>query len=179
MPNLKDMIAVSGSERVLVPRSVEVGAPDPNERIEVTIQVRAKPSSAEPLMTEELGSRLPKDRSYLSREEFAAVHGADPNDLAKVEAFTKKQSLDVVEANPARRSVVLAGTAANLSAAFGVDLKNYESPQGSYRGHVGQVHVPAELAPIVEGVFGFDTRRQARPASSRADEPTSPAQPLP
>src|SRR5690349_1156576 len=114
MPN--DTVPLPGSDHALAPGSNEVGAADPNERIEVTVQVRARPSAAQLPSAEEIGAQLPKDRQYVSREELAAAQGADPQDLAAVEGFARAHSLDVVEANPARRSVVLAGTAAALGA---------------------------------------------------------------
>jgi kumamolisin len=68
-----------------------------------------------------------------------------------------------VEASPARRTVVLSGTIAALSAAFGVYLANYEHAGGAFRGRTGPIFVPEDLDGIVQGVFGFDNRPQARP----------------
>src|SRR5437867_4653106 len=68
-----------------------------------------------------------------------------------------------METNIARRSVVLAGTVAALSAAFGVELQQYEHPGGTYRGRTGAIQVPEELAPIVQAVLGLDNRPQAAP----------------
>jgi kumamolisin len=59
--------------------------------------------------------------------------------------------------------VVLSGTIAALSEAFGVSLENYEHPEGAFRGRTGPIYLPADLAQIVQGVFGFDNRPQARP----------------
>ena len=110
-----------------------------------------------------MGSSLPRERQYLTREEFAARYGADPADVAKVEAFAHQHNLTVVEASLARRTVVLSGTIAALSDAFEVRLANYEHPEGTFRGRTGPVMIPSELAGVVQGVFGFDNRRQARP----------------
>ena len=38
----------------------------------------------------------------------------------------------------------------------------YTSPSGKFSGHVGMVHVPAEIAPMIEDVVGLDNRRQAQ-----------------
>lgn len=163
MAQSPDLVTLEGSERTVLPGARAIEPTNPNERIEVTVRVRAHPSSTLLAAAEATGARLPKERPYLSREEFAAAHGADPSDLVKVEAFAQQHGLDVVAADPARRSVVLAGAASAVSAAFGVKLTEYEHPAGNYRGRVGHVHVPANLVPIVEGVFGLDTRRHARP----------------
>jgi kumamolisin len=102
--------------------------------------------------------QLPGKRSYMTREQYAASYGSDPADLAKVEAFAQAHGLVVVERSPARRSVFLSGTAANFAAAFGTTIEQFEHDGGTYRGRSSALTVPAELADIVEGVFGIDDR---------------------
>lgn len=157
-----DHVPVAGSERTPLPGAHEVSAARPDERLEVTVLVRSRAPSGLPSI-EELGARAPLERQHLTRKEFAAEYGADPADLELVEAFARANGLEVVGSSAARRSVVLSGTVAAMSQAFGTRLARYEHPGGAYRGRTGPVHVPAELAPIVEGVFGLDDRPQARP----------------
>jgi len=142
--------------------------PDPNERIRISVLVRPRRSLEELASRKEMGSSLARERQYLTREEFAARYGADPADVAKVEAFAHQHNLTVVEASLARRTIVLSGTIAALSAAFEVRLANYEHPEGTFRGRTGPVMIPSELAGVVQGVFGFDNRRQARPRFRQA-----------
>jgi kumamolisin len=111
--------------------------------------------------------RLPKERRYLSRDELAAAHGADPQDIAKVEAFALAHGLQPVQSSVGRRSVILSGAVAAFEAAFGVRLEQYQYAAGSYRGRTGPVHVPADLADVVQGVFGLDDRPQAVPHFKR------------
>ena len=106
---------------------------------------------------------MPRERRHLTREELTAAYGADPRDLTRIEDFAQAHGLTVTEVSPAKRSVVLSGTVAAFSDAFGVSLATYEYWGGTYRGRVGAVHVPAELAEIVQGVFGLDNRPQAKP----------------
>ena len=163
MPQNKNRVVLPGSERSARPGSRVVGAPDPNELIEISVLVRpAKPLDAL-TSSKELGASAPHQRKYLSREEFAATYGADPNDLKKIQAFAHDHNLTVVEVSPARRTVVLSGTIAAMSAAYGVYLANYEHADGAFRGRTGPIFVPADLDGIVQGIFGFDNRPQARP----------------
>ena len=136
-------VPVSGSERAPLPNAHVVGPIAPTERLEVTIRVRPRVSLQAIATSAAMAARPPRERRYLSREEYAAAHGADPQDLAAIEAFARQHGLAVVESSSARRSVVLSGTAATLSAAFDVVLEQYEHPGGSYRGRTGSVHVPA------------------------------------
>lgn len=167
MPATTARYVVPGSERTAMPGATVSGDVAPDERFEVTVRLRAKP----PLRSLDEGGahddRPLAQRRYLSREEYAAGHGADPDDIAKVTAFATAHQLAVVESHAARRSVVLSGTATTLAAAFGVTLKQYEHEGGTYRGRTGSISVPADLAQIVEGVFGLDDRPQANPHFQR------------
>src|SRR5919109_1937183 len=166
MPSNPSHVPVPGSERTALPGARAAGAPHPKERIEVTLYVRPRIGGTalkEALAVERLGAMIPAERRHMTREEFAAAYGADPKDLAAIEAFAQAYGLTVTEVSSAKRSVVLAGTVAAFSKAFGVSLDAYEYWGGTYRGRIGAVHVPAELAEIVQGVFGLDNRPQARP----------------
>jgi kumamolisin len=91
------------------------------------------------------------------------VHGAQPADIAAVEAFAHEYGLTVTTSSQARRSVVLSGPAENMQQAFGVTLHHYTSPRGDYRGRTGPVMVPEEISPIVAAVLGLDNRPIAKP----------------
>jgi kumamolisin len=130
---------------------------DPDERIEVSVIVRPR----RPL--EDLDARLGQGQPYLTREEFAASYGADPADLAKVEAFAHKHGLKVVESSEARRTVRLAGRARDVATAFGVQLFQEQLPDGTtVRGYEGAISLSPELKDVVQGVFGLDTHPIAR-----------------
>jgi kumamolisin len=161
---------VPGSERQALAGSHAVAAVRPDERIEVTVRLRAKPVAATASAAGDGGvfdDRHPSQRVYLSRDEQADRHGADAADIAKVSEFAKAQGLAVVETNAGRRSVLLSGDAKSMSAAFGVTLNQVEHEGGSYRGRSGSITVPEALADIVVGVFGLDNRPQARPKFQR------------
>lgn len=150
---------VAGSRRILLRNARPVRKADPKQRIEVTMRVRPRHTDAEwETRLMEMGSKRPRERTYLSREELVARRGADPLDLAKVEAFAHAQHLTILEASLPKRTVRLSGTVAELEKAFGVKLKEYTSSEVTYRGRTGPVFVPNELAEVVEGVFGLDNR---------------------
>ena len=153
---------LSGSERQPMPGARAAGAVLDDERIEVSVRVRAKPDAGD-VDAGALGDQLPAARSYLSRDAFAARHGAAAADLSKVAAFANAHGLVVVQSSAPRRTVVLSGTAKAMSLAFGVVLRQYDHDGGTYRGRTGAISVPGEMAGIVEGVFGLDNRPQASP----------------
>jgi kumamolisin len=155
-------VILKGSERSEVEGAQVVAPADPSERLEVTIVVRRRAREA-------LQSRVSKlthgDRSagYLSRQDFAKHHSADPGDLAAIRAFATANGLSVVLEHAPRRSVVLSGTVEQFSAAFSVQLNQCSHPEGTYRGRTGGIQLPAELDGVVEAVLGLDNRPQAKP----------------
>ncbi|MDE2365972.1 MAG: S8/S53 family peptidase [Betaproteobacteria bacterium] len=158
---------VKGSERIPLHGAHTVGPVPDDERFEVTVRVRRKMPLESAAMGGFHSDQMPGKRRYLTHEQYATAHGADPADLAKVEAFAKSHGLVVVETSAARRSVFLSGTAANFAAAFGTTIEHYEHDGGTYRGRTGPLTVPSDLADIVEGVFGIDDRPVAKPHFQR------------
>jgi kumamolisin len=133
---------------------------NPAERFSVTVLLRPKSEMA---IAAKNGKAALAAKRHLTREEFAAKHGAHPEDIQKVEEFAHDNELDVSSVDLARRSVVLSGTVASFNRAFRVDLKRYEHAGGEYRGRTGSVYVPQSLAKVVQGVFGLDDRPHAKP----------------
>ncbi len=152
-------IPLKGSERVAMPGASVVAPADPTERLEVTVLVRRR-------AREELRGRVAdlaagKSGVPLTREEFAARHGADEGDLAAVRAFAAAQGLVVVLEHAARRTVILSGTVARFNVAFGVQLQRMQHAGCSYRGRTGSIQLPSSLDGVVEAVLGLDSRPQA------------------
>ena len=184
MPIPKDYQRLENSTRHIVPKAKRIGPVDPNEVISITMIVRRRPG-APPLPDQEHWATTPPgERRYVTPEDFTAKYGAAPPDLDLVEQFAVKHGLDVLEKNSAQRTVIISGKVSHINQAFGVELGRYEveprperereriegDPRPikreleTYRGYEGDVHLPADVAPVVEGVFGLDNRRMARRA---------------
>src|SRR5205823_9152057 len=128
--------ALPGSESHPPPGARIIGPVEASQPIEVSVLVRPR----QPL--EGLEARLGEPQRYLSREEFAAAYGVDPTDLARIADFARVHGLEVVESSAARRTVRLSGSAADVSAAFGVELMRYRLPDGStFRGYSGAISI--------------------------------------
>ncbi|MDE1829737.1 MAG: S8/S53 family peptidase [Thaumarchaeota archaeon] len=172
MSSSKGKKLLAGSERTILHGSISSGLADSNERITVTVLLRRSSSRVISQKVDQNAHRLPKDRDHLTREEFCSKFGASNDDVAKVESFAKAHHLEVVKVDLAQCKVVLTGTIAMFSNAFDVKLAMYKHPSGTYRGRTGPIHVPQELVPIVQGVFGLDNRAQAKPHFRLLDEKT-------
>jgi kumamolisin len=155
-----------------LPKARLIGEADANETAQVTVIVLRK-DGAPPLADHEYWIRTPPGRrTFLSPEEFAARYGAAQKDIDTVVEFARSQGLTVLEAHAGRRSVILKGTVAQMSAAFGVQFQYYEAPSPrssrytpgaaplqTYRGYTGAISLPQVVADVVELVVGLDNRR--------------------
>lgn len=162
MPKLSDRTVLAGSSPALLHEPKSLGPVPADERIEVTVRVRRKaPLAASPLAVKAGGSF--QARHYLTREEYAAIHGAAEADLARVAEFARQFGLVVLDTSAARRSVFLSGTAQQLAAAFGTSLDQVELDSGVSRRRTSPIALPTELIDIVEGVFGIGDTPTAIP----------------
>ena len=157
----KERVVLPGSERKAVAGAKPRSAADPDNVIEVTVRLRSKKSSAKALMS--LGAQLPAKRKYVSREDFGEEHGADPDDVAKLDEFAHQHGLSVVRSSLTQSTVRLTGTVGAFSKAFGVKLQNFRGQGEGYRGRTGPIYIPKELKGIIEGIQGLDNRPVAKP----------------
>jgi len=142
---------VRGSERQKPADSSLIGVANPQEDVSITLMLRRK------------NSELPAPGSPpVPRARFAELYGADPAEVKQIEQFAADFGLTVGPIDLARRSLILRGKVAYVNEAFGTQLQLFQSPQGTYRGRTGELTVPSHLADIVTGVFGLDSRPQAK-----------------
>lgn len=144
-------VTLPGSE--WQPIGTRVGDQPNDQMIEVSVILKPKVRAAVPRT----------GGAVVSREEFAAKHGADESAIAKVKQFAKENNLTVGEVSTQRRTVKLEGTAADMIRAFEVKLDRYEHEGHQYRARTGNIKLPPDLAPSVEAVLGLDDRPQAKP----------------
>ena len=141
-------------------RNAEVVGEVPSAEFQVTVSVRRR---NELPSIEEQCKQKPGERTYMTREEHADSHGADPADIRRVEDFARENGLSVTATNASQRTVTLSGTPAAYSKAFGVELKMYRSGNVAYRGREGDILVPEDLKDIITSVTGLDNRPFAKP----------------
>jgi kumamolisin len=154
--------ALDGSSRQPVPGARAIGKADPSERLEVSVILRNRAAEALRQTVQRL-AEADRPGGHLRREDFAQRFAAHPSDVAAVRGFANVHGLSVVQAHPARRTVVLSGTVRQFNAAFGVELQQFEHKDGTYRGRTGPVCVPDALKGVMEAVLGLDNRPAARP----------------
>ena len=155
----KGYIHLEGSEHKPARDAQFLGPSDANEIFRVIIVVRRKPSAPPLPDLAYWKATPPSQRRFLSPEEFGNVYGAAQDEIDRIMDFARLHGLTVTETSVPRRTVVASGSVENMNRAFGVELARYQAPTETYRGHDGPVHLPRDIAPLVEAVFGLDNRR--------------------
>jgi kumamolisin len=146
-------IRLEGSAKA-APEGNKVDTLKPGDIFNVTLRIRRKRSIESALKA---GKRM-------SHENYEKNFGASEKDIARVERFAHENHLTIVESSKARRSVVLRGTVVDFEKAFQTRLSHYQDAKGNtFRGRAGDIHIPAGLEAVIEGVFGLDDRPMARP----------------
>ncbi|ODV43856.1 hypothetical protein AWV79_13190 [Cupriavidus sp. UYMMa02A] len=155
----------------LPPGARALRATNPHQWLALTIGVRRK--RALPGLAG-LDPLLPAQRRYLSLKEIEDNYGSELASVTRIETFARAHRLVVTRDDRATATLELAGTVADVNAAFGVNLLDYTQAQmGSFHARTQEVSVPAEVQGDITGVFGLNnhavlTRRPRLPTARRA-----------
>lgn len=165
-------VRLNGSERQ-APEGTAKGDVDPSTPMEVTVMLK---SQASDLRMDRTLARIAQGRQApLTEAEFAHQFGAKQESLSAVTKFANEFGLQVSESNLTSGRVVLSGKAGDFSSAFETRLAQYESSGQLFRGRVGSLSVPQELAKHITGILGTDDRPQARNHAVRFVEARDPS----
>jgi kumamolisin len=141
----------------LPPGSVAKRKTNLNKWIELTVSVRRLKQLPD---LSALENKRPGERQYMTRDQLRTGYGSDPAAIEKIEKFAADHHLVVTRDERASARLGLAGTVANVSAAFGVKLLDYNHPKvGDFHARTGPVMLPSELGDAITGVFGLNNNR--------------------
>lgn len=143
---------LTGSERLPFAASAKRSPSSPRKQISVSVLLRA-------------GKAVPQDAingRHMTRAQYKAAHGSDPAAVKAVTAFAQQFKLQAIS-EPARRTVMLRGSVADMQKAFAVELHDLDDSGTVYRLREGAIHLPESLLPYVDAVLGLDNRPQAKP----------------
>jgi kumamolisin len=161
---MPDLVPLPGSERTQLPNVQSAGQLNESETITVTLVLRRRARVPAALI---IGPQT------VTHEELDAQYGAETDDIALVTSTMTELGLTVTDTHQGSRRMMVSGTIAALSAAFGTTLTLVTSPQlgstgeATHRYRSGGLSVPASLAGIVTAVLGLDDRPVARPQFRR------------
>jgi kumamolisin len=157
---MPDLVPLPGSERTQLSGVQSAGQLNESETITVTLVLRRRAH---------IPAELVLGPETVTHEELDAQYGAETDDIALVTSTMTELGLTVTDTHQGSRRMMVSGTIAALSAAFGTTLTLVTSPrlggtgQATHRYRSGGLSVPANLAGIVTAVLGLDDRPVARP----------------
>lgn len=150
-------VALQGSHKS-APDATRLSTLSGDEVLNVSLYLKPKEALPDPL------AKTKAQAQPMARTEFKNRYSAPDDALQTVSDFAHAYGLTVVQADAATRLVELRGTVQQMETAFQVQLSHYQDKHGHvFRGRQGNIHIPAELQDIVEGVLGLDDRPFATP----------------
>lgn len=129
------------------PSGERLGPVPADEMVEASLYLLAQPVAAG------------LDRAGLAK----AREAAHAPGIARIRAFAREHGLEILAESAPRRLVRLRGPAQAMQAAFKTELHRYHDGKRPFRGRSGALHLPADMAEMVEAVLGLDNRRIAEP----------------
>ena len=150
-----DRVPIPGTHRGVWPGSREVQSLSSETDVRLTAWLRP-PRGAEldVAYAQTLGATLPQQRKYLEPTSLAERTAADPADVESLSRYCERFGLTIVESH--WRSVVISGPIQRLIRAFGATVAMFvDTNQRRFRHRSGALHVPADLAAKLRGVFGL------------------------
>jgi len=154
-----DRVPLEASRPQIEVRPGSLRPADHTQVLEATILVRRRP---DPAAGERIEKIMRGEAPPIAREQAAEVLGASAEDIQHVSDFATQHGLRVVESSSEKRSVRVAGTVAQMQAAFGVALGTSETAGGRFLAYEGAIMIPLSLQEVIVGVLGLDQRPAAR-----------------
>jgi hypothetical protein len=107
--------------------------------------------------------RTPRFRRWLDASEIADRFAPRREEYERVRAFLTSHGLEVVRDSAFRFAIAVAGTAAEIEAAFATPIALYHAGGRLHRGPLVEPALPASVAASVRGVVGLDDLPRFRP----------------
>lgn len=150
-------VALTGSTLLREGEEHWIGVADPDQQLTATIMLCRRATASR--LADEL---LAGTARRVSRENASNI-GADPQDVAAVQAFLGRNGFKILKEDPIARAIQFEGTVQQIGRAFGVEMAWFGNVRGerflSYR---GSVLIPESLQGTIIALLGLDQRRAAR-----------------
>ncbi|HTY84937.1 MAG TPA: S53 family peptidase [Silvibacterium sp.] len=153
---------------IAIPKAaLRVGPLDPGHRIGFTVVLAAKAPlpPVHPRLSARQHSKASthQQSSHLTHAELRQKCGVKEEAAELIESFARKFNLDIVEEAAHRRSMRLAGSAADIARAFKTRFEEFELNGHLFFAHTQPLHVPEAWNGSIESVIGLHSSRQAWP----------------
>ncbi len=144
-------------------RAVDQGRVSPNQPL-TYVTLALAPSDAQKAELAQLlaEQQTPGSSNYhlwLTPEQYAERFGVSDDDLRKIEIWLQAHSLTVVAVARGRNSIAFNGSAAQVEAAFQIELHQYLTNGEYHFANSTEPSIPAAFAGVVTGIRGLNDFR--------------------
>jgi kumamolisin len=166
-------VALAGTELPRLRGVKQEPAPRSNKPLTLTLHLRTR-HPEQFALEDAVADIYAGVRPPLTRAEFTAQFGADPEDIATVRRFARAHGFRISAVSAARRMLHVTGGASALARVFGVERVRCSAGGTKWDSYSGAIWLPAALEGVVNGVYGFDFRPEADRGTA-AQEAATPA----
>ena len=99
----------------------------------------------------------PNYHQWLTPQEFGAQYGPADADIQSVTQWLSGQGFTVEKVYSGKTVIEFSGSAAQVRAAFGTEIRNYQVEGKIYSANANDPQIPAALAPVVAGVVSLNS----------------------
>lgn len=135
---------------------VDESAVDPNQQIQVRVWLNFRPGLK--ALADDILEDPNPTRRWLSHEEFKERFAPLPEKVDLVRAYLERVGLTIVSVDPDNLWVTAKGSAANVQAAFTVEMRNYRVDGRLVRANTAEPTLSEDLADTVALVGGLNDR---------------------
>lgn len=140
-------------------RIVDLGLAPQSEIRSVTLSLAVKNLAAlEAYAASTVDPTSANYHKFLTPDQFGATYGQDATSIAQVVNFLKATGLTVVKVYPNNLLIRASGTNAQLAAVFGSPIHTFQALGQTYEAPSSTSAVPSQLAGLVKGVHGLNSR---------------------
>ena len=99
----------------------------------------------------------PNYHQWLTPQEFGAQYGPADADIQSVTQWLTGQGFTIEKVYSGKTVIEFSGTAAQVRAAFGTAIRQYQVEGKAYTANASDPQIPAALAPVVAGVVSLNS----------------------
>ncbi|MGC0777026.1 MAG: S53 family peptidase, partial [Candidatus Acidiferrum sp.] len=99
----------------------------------------------------------PNYHQWLTPQEFGAQYGPADADIQSVTQWLSGQGFTVEKVYSGKTVIEFSGTAAQVRAAFGTEIRQYQVEGKTYTANASDPQIPAALAPVEAGIVSLNS----------------------
>ena len=144
--NVHPLVAMANS-------STEVDGALPMERMILHLKVdTTQETQLAQLIAQQNDPKSPLFHKYLTPKDYGTYFGVADGDIAKVSAWLTSHGFTIDNIPASKRSIVFSGTAAQVTRAFGTEIRSYLVAGVKHVANASDPQIPAALEGVVGGI---------------------------